>query len=57
MTTSFSKLIQITRKKTLNYNDKGRSTHRMKSLQTKIDLHFFREMKDDEIKSDILQLI
>ena len=52
---NFLKIIQITKKRILNYNNKGRSTHRMKSLQTKINLHFFRKMKNDEIKNDIFQ--
>ena len=57
MTTSFSKLIQVTRKKILNCNNRNKSAYRTESLQTKIDLHFFREMKDDEIKNNILRLM
>ena len=40
-------------KKTLNYNNKGRSTHRAKNLQMKINLHFLQEMKSNEIKNNI----
>ena len=57
MTTSFSKLIQIMKKRMSNYNDKSRLTHRTKSLQMKINLHFFREMKSDEIKNNIFERI
>ena len=57
MTTSFSKHIQITRKKILNYNDKDKLTYYAKSLQIKINLHFFEKMKNDEIRNNILRLM
>ena len=55
MTTSFLKLIQITKRKTSNYNDRDKLTHRTKSLQTKINLHFLQKIKSDKIKSDIFR--
>ena len=57
MMTNFSKLIQITKKRILHCNDKSRSTYRTKNLQTKINLHFFRKIKNNEIRNNILRLI
>ena len=54
---NFSKLIQITRKKTHNYNNKDKLTHRTKSLQIKINLYFLRKIKNNKIKNNILRSI